>query len=202
VQNAFSARWDADIYTWHAADGSEAKLSVHAEHQEGCKLQAGSAAAIARYHLSGEIMQILVKRETSLADALDALTTVMLNALRAKYGERDEFSRFSEQVSRFPGSTERDRAVGSIPLPGSLAAKVQPRTVTDVEERPERVHRLATEVSEIIAKRRPNLGDGLDALNSTMLTAIEASCGRKRADEFDLLIGEFTKEVISGGRVQ
>ena len=53
-------------------------------------------------------MQLLVKRETSLADALDALTTVMLNALIAKYGKRDEFFQFSEQVGRFPESTERD----------------------------------------------------------------------------------------------
>ena len=41
----------------------------------------------------------------------------------------------SEQVSRFPGSTERDRAVGLIPRkqPGGLAAKVQPRTVNGKE---------------------------------------------------------------------
>jgi hypothetical protein len=31
--------------------------------------------------LGFEIMQLLVKRETSLAEALDALTAVMLNAL-------------------------------------------------------------------------------------------------------------------------
>jgi hypothetical protein len=35
-----------------------------------------------------------------------------------------------------------------------------------------------------------------------MLTAIEAACGRERADEFDLLMARFSKEVISGGRVQ
>ena len=98
-----------------------------------------------------EIMQFLIKGETSLADALDALTAVMLNALAAKYGKRDEFLRLSEQVSRFPGSTERDRAVGLIPTkqPGGLAAKVQPRTVTMVQERPERVRRLAIEVGEV-----------------------------------------------------
>jgi hypothetical protein len=71
-----------------------------------------------------EIMQFLIKRETSLADALDALTMVMLNALGAKYGQREEFSRFFEQVSRFLGPTERDRAVGLIPRPGDLAVKV------------------------------------------------------------------------------
>ena len=151
-----------------------------------------------------EIMQLLVKRETSLADALDALTAVMLNALVAKYGERDEFFRLSEQVSRFPGSTERDRAVRLIPTkqPGGLAAKVQPRTVTMVE-RPEGVRRLAIEVGEVITQSGPkSFGDGLDALTSTMLTAIEATCGRERADEFDLLMAGFSKEVISGGRVQ
>jgi hypothetical protein len=154
--------------------------------------------------LGFEIMQLLVKRETSLAEALDALTAVMLNALVAKYGERDEFFRLSEQVSRFPGSTERDQAVGLIPRkePGGLAPKVQPRTVTMVQERPERVRRLAIEVGEVITKRGPSLGDGLDALTGTMLTAIETTCGRERADEFDLLMAEFSKEVISGGRVQ
>jgi hypothetical protein len=155
--------------------------------------------------LGREIMQFLIKRETSLADALDALTTVMLNALRAKYGERDEFSRFSEQVSRFTESTERDRAVSLIPLPGGLAANVQPRTVTVVEERPERVRRLAIEIGEEMTKHGPKgLGDGLEALSSTMLTAIEAACGRERADEFDLLMAGLSKEVnrFSGGRVQ
>jgi hypothetical protein len=156
--------------------------------------------------LGDEIMQFLIKRETSLADALDALTAVMLNALAAKYGKRDEFFRLSEQVSRFPGSTERDRAVGLIPTkqPGGLAAKVHPRTVTMVE-RPEGIRRLAIEVGQIITKCGPkSLGDGLDALTTVMLTAIEATCGRERADEFDLLIARFSKEVnrSSGGRLQ
>ena len=154
--------------------------------------------------LSDEIMQFLIKRETSLADALDAPTAVMLNALAAKYGKRDEFLRLSEQVNRFPGSTERDRAVGLIPTkqPGGLAAKSQPRTVSMVE-RPDGIRRLATEVGEIITKCGPkSLGDGLNALTSTMLTAIEATCGRERADEFDLLMAGFSKEVISGGQVQ
>jgi hypothetical protein len=145
--------------------------------------------------LGDEIMQLLVRRETSLADALDVLTTVMLKALVAKYGERDEFVRFSEQVSSFPGSTERGRAVGMIPTK-------QPRTVMMVQERPEGVPRLAIEVGEVITKRRPSLSDGLDALTGTMLTAIEATCGRERADQFDLLMTGFSKEVISGGRVQ
>jgi len=155
--------------------------------------------------VGNEIMQFLIKRETSLADALDALTMVMLNALGAKYGQREELPRFFEQVSMFLGSTERDRAVGLIPRPADLAVKVQPRPVTMVGERPERIRRLAIEVGEVMAKCGPkSLGDGLDALTSTMLTFIEAGCGRERADEFDLLMAGFSKEMngFSGGRVQ
>jgi hypothetical protein len=47
-----------------------------------------------------------------------------------------------------------------------------------------------------------SLGDGINALTGTMLTAIEATCDRERADEFDLLIGGFLKWVQSGERVQ
>src|SRR5580658_2527991 len=36
--------------------------------------------------LSDEIMKLLIKRQTSLADGCDALTTVVLNALKANYG--------------------------------------------------------------------------------------------------------------------
>jgi hypothetical protein len=156
--------------------------------------------------LGSEIMEFLIKRETSLADALDALTMVMLNALGAKYGQREEFSRFFEQVSRFLGPTECDRAVGLIPTkqPGGLAAKVPSKTATMVE-RPEGIRRLAIELGQIITKCGPkSLGDGLDALTSTMLTAIEATCGRERADEFDLLMRGFSTEMntFAGGRVQ
>jgi hypothetical protein len=150
--------------------------------------------------LGNEIMQFLVKRETSLADALEALATVMLHVLSAKYGKRDEFFRFFEQVSRFLGSTERDLAVGWIPKkqPSGLAAKVQPRTVTMVE-RPQGILRLATEVGELITKCGPkSLEAGLDALTGTMLTAIEAACGRERADEFDLLVAGFSKRDEGG----
>jgi len=187
--------------------------------------QRGSEKCPEQIRLGHEITKLLIKRDTSLADALDALTAVMLNALGAKYGERDEFdplaSRFSEEVSMFLGSTERDRAVlGWIPKkrPGGgllmksrrlihrLLAGAQPKTVTMVEERPERVRRLDIEVGELITKLRPSsLGVGFDALTSTVLTAIEATCGRERADEFDLLMGRFSKEVIhkfSGERVQ
>ncbi|MGA3107232.1 MAG: hypothetical protein ABSD53_22340 [Terriglobales bacterium] len=150
--------------------------------------------------LGNEIMKFLVERETGLADALEALTTVMLHVLSGKYGKRDEFFRFFEQVSRFPGSTERDLAVGWIPKkqPGGLAAKVQPRTVTMVD-RPEGILRLATEVGDLITKCGPkSLGAGLDALTGTMLTAIEATCGRERADEFDLLMAGLSKRDEGG----
>jgi hypothetical protein len=155
--------------------------------------------------VSDEIMKFLIKRETSLADALDALTMVMLNALGAKYGQRDEFSHFFEQASRFLGSTERDRAIGLIHRDSEGAVKVQPRTVTLVGERPERTRRLAIEVGEVMAKCVPkSLPDGLDALTATMLTAIEASCGRERADEFDSLMRGFSTEMnrFAAGRVQ
>jgi hypothetical protein len=61
--------------------------------------------------LGEEIMQFLVKRETSLADAVDALTTLMLNVLARNFGKRNEFSRFYERVSTFLGPTERDLAI-------------------------------------------------------------------------------------------
>jgi hypothetical protein len=153
--------------------------------------------------LGEEIMQFLVKRETSLADTLEALTTVMLHVLSAQHGKRDDFFRFFEQVSKFLGPTERDLAVvGWIPLPG--AAKSPPRIVTMVE-RPEGILRLATEVGELITKCGPkSLEDGLNALTGTMLTAIEAACGRDRADEFDLLLRGFSTEMhrFAGGPVQ
>jgi len=154
-----------------------------------------------KLRLGEEIMQFLVKRETSLADTLDALTTLMLNVLARNYGKRDGFSRFCEQVSTFLGPTERDLAVVAlIPLPG--VAKAPPRTVTMVE-RPDGILRLATEVGELIEKWGPkSLGDGINALTGTMLTAIEATCDRERADEFDLFIGGFLKWVQSGERVQ
>jgi hypothetical protein len=150
--------------------------------------------------LADEIMQFLIKRETSLADALEALTTVMLHVLSARYGKRDEFFRFFEQVSGFLRSTERDLAVGWIPKkqPGGLAAMVQPRTV-EMVERPEGILRLAAEVGELMTKCGPkSLGDGLDALTGTMLTAIEATCGRERADEFDLLMARLSKRDEGG----
>ena len=164
-----------------------------------------------KIRLQREVTQLLIKRQTNLADALDALTAMMLNALGRKYGERDEFDplafRFSDEVSRFLQSTERDRAVvGVIPVEGPrgwllksrrfiqrLLAK--PRVVT-IEDRPEMVRCLAIELGETMTKLAPSdLRVGLNALTGTMLTAIEATCGRERADEFDLLVGGFSKEL-------
>jgi hypothetical protein len=54
-----------------------------------------------KVRLSREIMKFLTERETSLADAVDALTTLMLTVLARNYGKRDEFSRFYEQASTF-----------------------------------------------------------------------------------------------------
>lgn len=71
------------------------------------------------------------------------------------------------------------------------------------KERPERVRHLAIEISDLLNKRGPSLGDSLDALTSVMLTTIEATYGRKKADEFDLLVARFSAEVgrFSGVRV-
>jgi hypothetical protein len=151
--------------------------------------------------LAHEIMQFLVKRETSLADTLESLTMLMVKVIADKYGKRNEFFHFYEQVSTFLGPTERDLAVVAlIPLPG--AAKAPPRTVTMVE-RPEGILRLANEVSELITKfRLKSFGDGINALTGTMLTAIEATCDQERANEFDLLIGGFLKWMQSQERVQ
>jgi hypothetical protein len=150
--------------------------------------------------LGHEIMNLLVERETSLGDALDVLTRVMLGPLAAQHGNRDDFVRFHEEVRRFPLLAERDRAVGIIPkkYPGTdnLETTVLTKTVAMFQE-PESIHRLATEVGELINKRSPSLPDGLGALTGTMLTAIEATCGRERADEFDLLLHACSRYVQS-----
>jgi hypothetical protein len=72
------------------------------------------------------------------------------------------------------------------------------------KERVEKVRHLAIEIGELLNKREPSLGDGLDALTTVMLTAIEATHGREKADEFDLLVARFSAEVrrFSGVRVQ
>jgi len=207
--------------------------------------------------LADEIMKLLIKRQTSLADGSDALATVMLNALKANYGgaranELDLLlSHYSEEVRKFSESMKRDR-FGLIShkrfaewierdrvsmdeqanrelrrLPSFSVKRLWHRigqalaragtnlrnklghggglqgTMVD-KERPERVRHLAIEISDLLNKRRPNLGDALDALNTVMLTAIEANYGREKANEFDLLNAWFSEEVrrFSGGRVQ
>jgi hypothetical protein len=68
-----------------------------------------------RDRLTGEIMQLLIKRQTSLADGIDALTTAILNVLKDNYeGARaNEFnllcSDFYEEVRRFSESMKTDR---------------------------------------------------------------------------------------------
>ena len=68
-------------------------------------------------------------------------------------------------------------------------------TMVDAE-RPEGVGHLAIEISDFLNKRATNLGDGLDAPTAVMLTAIEATHGREKANEFDLLMARFSQEVI------
>lgn len=69
---------------------------------------------------------------------------------------------------------------------------------------PERVRPLANEIRELLIKRRTTLGDALDALQTPMLTAIEATHGREKADEFDLLLARFSERIrrLSAERVQ
>jgi hypothetical protein len=198
-------------------------------------------------------MKLLIKRQTSLADGSDALTTVMLNALKANYGgaRANEFdlllSHYSEEVRKFSESMKRDRFcyishkrrieremdeqanrrlrknLRSVSVKrlwhriGQALARVHTNlrnklghggglqgTMVD-KERPERVRHLAIEIGDLLNKRRPNLGDALNALNTVMLTAIEANYGREKANEYDLLNARFSEEVVrrfSGGRVQ
>jgi hypothetical protein len=76
-----------------------------------------------RDRLTGEIMELLIKRQTSLADGIDALTTAILNVLKDNYeGARaNEFnllcSDFYEEVRRFSESMKTDRFC-RIPLEG------------------------------------------------------------------------------------
>lgn len=184
-----------------------------------------------KIRLAGEIMELLIKRQTSLADGIDALTTLTLNALRAKYGgaRANEFdpllSHFSEEVRKLSESMKRDRFCLISPkrvaesmerdrvsrLPSVSVKRLWHRMgqalaragtnlrnnlghggglqVTMVDkERPERFRHLAIEIKDLLNKRGLSLGDSLDALNTVMLTAIEATHGREKANEFDLLV--------------
>jgi hypothetical protein len=211
-----------------------------------------------KMRLSDEIMKLLIKRQTSLADGSDALTTVMLNALKANYGREkaNEFdlllSHYSEEVRKFSESMKRDRFCSisnkrfaewierdrvsmdeqanrelrrlrfvSVKRLWHRIGQALARAGTNLrnklghggglqgtmvdKERPERVRHLAIEIGDLLNKRRPSLGDALDALNTVMLTAIEANYGREKANEYDLLNARFSEEVVrrfSGGRVQ
>jgi len=207
--------------------------------------------------LSDEIKKLLIKRQTSLADGLDALTTVMLNALKAQYGgaRTNEFdlllSRYSEEMRKFSESGKRDRFCSisnerfaewierdrvnmdeqanrelrrvrsvSVKRGWHRIGQALARAGTNVrnklghggglqgtmvdKERPERVRHLAIEIIDLLNKRGPSIGDALNALNTVMLTAIEATQGREKADEFDLLVARFSEGVgrASGERVQ
>jgi hypothetical protein len=49
--------------------------------------------------LQREVTELLAKRQTSLADALDALTALMLNVLGKLHGEKDEFDKLAFRFS-------------------------------------------------------------------------------------------------------
>jgi len=207
-----------------------------------------------RDRLAGEIMQLLIKRETSLADGVDALTRAMLNVLKDNYegilkgnyeGTRANelnllCSDFYEEVRRFSESMKTDRFC-RIPLErfsedathvlikldrvGSLHFAVKrfyfavkwfwhrighalARGGTNLRNklgqgsrRPERVRALAIEISELLNNRRISLRDAFNGLNTVMITAIEATQGREKADEFDLLVARFSEGIgrVSGG---
>jgi hypothetical protein len=208
--------------------------------------------------LCREIMELLIERQSTLADGCDALTAVMLSALKGNYrGARaDEFdlllSHYSEEVRKFSESMkrdrfslishkrfaewiERDRVSMDKPANRQLRRSLRSASVKRLwhhigqalvsvgtnlrnklghggglqgtmvaKERPERVRPLAVEINDLLNKRRPNLGDALDALNMVILTATEASHGREKANEYDSLNAWLSKELrgFSGGRVQ
>lgn len=186
-----------------------------------------------RDRLASEIMELLIKRQTSLAEGVDLLTTVMINVLKDKYeGTRaNEFnllcSDFYEEVKRFSESMKTDRFC-LIPLKGfSVDAKhvlmkrnrvsrlhfavkrlwhrigqALARGGTNLWNKlgqgggpPERVRPLAIEISELVNKRGISLHGAFNGPNTVMLTAIEGTQGRKKADEFDLLVTRFVAEV-------
>ncbi len=204
--------------------------------------------------LCREIMELLIKRQSNLADGCNALTTVMLSALKANYrGARaNEFdlllSHYSEEVRKFSESMKRDRfglishkrfaewiERDRVSMDKQASRRLRSFSVKRLwhrigqalaraganlrnklghggglqgtmvdKERPERVRHLAIEISDLLNKRGPSLGDALNALNTVMLTAIEANYGREKANEYDLLNARFSEEVrrFSGERVQ
>jgi hypothetical protein len=61
---------------------------------------------------------------------------------------------------------------------------------------------IERELLELMRLRGANLNACTYCATVRLQPAIETTCGRERADEFDLLMAGFSKEVISGGRVQ
>jgi len=195
-----------------------------------------------RDRLAEEVMKLLIKRQTSLAEGVDALTTVKIDFLKDSYdGARaNEFNLvcadFHEDVRGFSESMKNDRFCliprrGFVEDAEHIVAKhdrvyfasvkrflhrigqALARGDTDLWNKighgggpHERVRPLAIEIRALLSKRRTSrttLGDALDALTTPMLTAIEATYGREKADEFDLLMARFSEEVrrFSGRRV-
>jgi hypothetical protein len=180
-----------------------------------------------RDRLGSEIMELLMKRQTSLADGIDVLIKAMLDVVKDNYeGTRANelnllCSDFYEDVRRFSESMKTDRFC-HIPRKGFVEdaehvvvkrdriyfASVKwlwhhirqslARGGTNLRNklgqdgrRPERVRPLAIEIAELLNNRRTSLRDAFNGLNSPMLTAIEATQGRKKADEFDMLVARF-----------
>ena len=187
-----------------------------------------------RDRLADEIMKLLIKRQTSLAEGVDALTTVKINVLKDNYeGARaNEFNLlcadFYEDVRGCSESMKNDRFClisrkgfvedaehvvvkrdrvyfASVKRLWHRIGQALARGGTDLRNKlgqgggpPERVRPLAVEIGELLSKcrtSRTTLGDALDALTTPMLTAIEATHGREKADEFDLLMARFSEEV-------
>lgn len=186
-----------------------------------------------RDRLASEIMELLMKRQTSLADGVDVLTQAMLDVTKDNYeGTRANelnllCSDFYEEVRKFSESMKTDRFC-LIPLKGfsedathvmmkrhgvsrlHFAVKrfwhrigqAKARGGTHLRNklgqdgrRPERVRPLAIEISELLKNRRISPRDTFNGLNTPMLTAIEATQGRGKADEFDILVARFCAEV-------
>jgi hypothetical protein len=195
-----------------------------------------------RDRLASEIMELLMKRQTSLADGVDVLTKAMLDLTKDNYeGTRANdlnllCSDFYEEVRRFSESMKTDRFC-LIPLAGFSEDATHVRMKRDRAgslhfaakrfwnrigralarggaplrnklgedgRRPERVRPLAIEISALLNNRRISPRDAFNGLNTPMLTAIEATQGRGKADEFDILVARFCSRVgrLSGERVQ
>lgn len=188
-----------------------------------------------RDRLAEEIMQLLIKRQTSLAEGVDALITVEINVVKDNYvGARANelnllCADFYQHVTVFSESMKNDRFC-HIPRKGFVedathvvvnrddrvyfasARRLSHRIGQALSRgsanlrnklgqgggRTERVRPLATEIRELLSERRTSrtsLGDALDALTQPILTAIEATHGREKADDFDLLLARYSEGV-------